>query len=359
MAKRDYYEVLGVKKDASEQDIKNAYRRLAKQYHPDRNKGDKSAEQRFKEISEAYEVVGSKDKRQQYDRFRAYGDMGGGGFQDLFSGARTAGKTTFTYDDLGDLGDLFARFFSRDIGFRQQHFGPEQGEDLYYKVRVPFDKAVEGGAMTVSVPADEPCSSCGGSGAKPGARAQACPSCGGRGTLQTAQGAFAFSRPCPQCLGHGRIATERCGACGGAGHAKRTRRLEVKLPRGVQDGHKLRLAGQGERGTGGGPNGDLFLEISVMAHDTFKRKGNDVYSDVLISMVQAALGTEVDAETLEGDVRVKVPPGTQPGSALRLRGQGIQAADGTKGDHYVVVNVEIPKNLTERQKELLRQFEKG
>jgi len=358
MAKQDYYEVLGVKKDASQEEIKKAYHRLAKRYHPDRNKGDKAAEQRFKEINEAYQTLSDKKKRAEYDQFRQFG--GAGSFADFFSQARGGGRTAqggFTYEDLGDIGDIFSRFFSQDFGFRsRRQQAPQRGEDVYLKVRVPFDRAISGGKMTVRVPQEENCTACRDSGARPGTARQACPACGGRGTLQTMQGGFAFSRPCPQCLGRGEIPASPCPQCLGRGRIKKTRKVAVKLPRGAHEGQKIRLAGLGEEGIGGGPRGDLYLEIMILPDEEFTRKGNDIYSEVTVDFVDAILGTTVDIDSLNGGVALKIPPGTQPGASLRLKGCGVQTDGGKVGDHYVTVKVALPKKLSKRERELVEEL---
>lgn len=360
MAKQDYYDVLGVKKDAADAEIKRAYHRLAKRYHPDRTKGDKAAEERFKEINEAYQTLSDKKKRTQYDQFRQFGGgFGGGSFADFFSQARGGGgrAQTFSYEDMGGLGDMFSRFFSQDFGFRsRRQEAPQRGQDIYFKVRVPFDRAVSGGKMTISAPQEQSCSACGGSGARPGTAKQACPACRGTGTVQAMQGAFAFSRPCPQCLGRGEIPASPCPQCTGKGRVKKTRKIEVKLPRGASEGQKIRLAGQGEEGIAGGPRGDLYLEVAILPDEAFERKGNDIHSEATVDFADAILGTEVDVETLEGEVALKVPPGTQPGASLRLKGRGVQAADGAVGDHYVTVKVALPKKLNKRQRELVEEL---
>ena len=360
MPGKDYYEILGVKRDASGDEIKKAFRRLARKYHPDRNKGDKNAEARFKEINEAHNVLINKDKRAQYDRFgeaRARGFTGSGFWDESVRGRGGAEGSTFSWEDIGDLGNIFSQFFRRESPFgTRRGVEPRRGEDIEVAVEVPFDLAVRGGRMKISVPGVFTCKSCGGSGAEPGTKSEPCPVCGGSGNTQTLQGAFAFSRPCPRCYGRGQVITTPCRTCGGSGQKQAARRYQVKIPRGVQDGQKIRLAGQGHPGTAGAASGDLLVEVHVQEHVEFERKGNDVYGEATINMVQAVLGTQVRVHTVGGDVRLRVPPGTQSGDRLRLRGRGVTSADGRTGDHYVAIRVSIPRNLTEEQKELLKKF---
>jgi len=363
MAGKDYYDILGVKRDAGEEEIKRAFRRLAKKHHPDRNKGDKDAERRFKEINEAYSVLSNSKKRAQYDQFgkaRAQG-FTGEGFWDAFRSAREgqpSGAERTEWGDAGGLGDIFSQFFRREspYGARTWRSGPTRGEDTEIGIHIPFETAVHGGTISVTVPSTFACSQCGGTGAQPGSRTTTCPTCRGTGSTQAAQGAFAFSRPCPRCFGRGEVITTPCSQCGGSGQSQQTRRFNIHIPRGIQSGQQIRLAGQGQPGREGGPNGDLLVQVDVEPHAEFKRKGNDIHSDATINVVQAMLGTRLQVNTLSGAASVRVPPGTQPESTLRLRGKGIAAADGTTGDHYVTVHVTVPKNLSESQKQALREF---
>jgi len=377
MAEKDYYSILGVSENATEAEIKKTFRGLAKKYHPDANRGDKDAEKRFKEISEAYEVLSDKEKRAQYDelrRARATGFGGPGGFDfSQFRGRRggagtrrgggaPGGGQTFTFEDLGDLGDIFSDMFSREPRYSAgagRTYRPQKGEDLVYSIDIPFDVAAKGGKTSVTIPRAETCPRCGGSGAEPGSQPQPCPTCGGSGTVSSFQGAFGFSRPCPQCLGRGTINPNPCRVCQGRGTTQQTHTVTVKIPRGVKDGAKIRLAGQGEAGIAGGPAGDLYLLVHVMPHAEFERKGNDIYTTAGIDMTEAALGTKVPVHTLEGDVTLTIPPGTQPGAKMRLRGRGIKTASGETGDHYVVVNVRVPKTLSAEQRRLLEQLAKA
>ena len=363
MPGKDYYEILGVKRDASSDEIKKAFRRLARKYHPDRNKGDKNAEARFKEVNEAHNVLIDKDKRAQYDRFgeaRARGFTGSGFWDESERDGGGAGARTFSWEEIGGLGDIFSQFFRRESPFGARRSAePRRGEDIEVASEVPFDLAVRGGRMKISVPGVFMCKRCGGSGAEPGTKLETCPVCDGTGNTQAVQGAFAFSRPCPRCYGRGRIITTPCRTCGGSGQEQAARRYQVKIPRGVRDGQKIRLAGQGHPGAAGGPGGDLLVEVHVQKHAEFERRGNDVYGEATINVVQAMLGTEVRVHTVRGDVTLRVPPGTQSGEQLRLRGRGVASADGRTGDHYVAIRVSIPRSLTEEQKELLRKFDQA
>jgi molecular chaperone DnaJ len=363
MAGKDYYELLGVKRDASAKEIKKAFRQLAMKHHPDRNKGDKDAERRFKEINEAYNVLSDPKKRTQYDRFGEARERGfaGGDFWEAFSRGRGRHKgESFSWSDAGGLGDILSQFFRREspFGERTARTGSMRGEDIETTVQVPFDVAVKGGRMTLRIPGVHACAKCSGSGAKPGTKPRTCPSCRGTGMVQTQQGAFAVSRPCPQCFGRGTVIATPCPECRGAGQSETTRKYQVKIPRGVREGQRIRLAGQGQAGRNGGAAGDLYVTVHVAAHTDFTRRGNDVYGEVAVSMVQAALGTRVRVNTVQGEADVNVPPGTQPGDRLRLRGRGIASADGAKGDHYAIVRVVVPRKLSEEQKRLLREFEK-
>jgi molecular chaperone DnaJ len=363
MAGKDYYEVLGVKRDAGEDEIKKAFRRLAKKYHPDRNKGDKDSERRFKEANEAYNVLSNSKKRAQYDQFgkaRAQG-FTGEGFWDAFRSARggkAPGAERMEWGDAGGMGDIFSQFFRREspYGARTWRSGPTRGEDTEVSLRVSFETAAHGGKVSVTVPSVFACTQCGGSGAQPGSKTITCPTCQGTGNTQTAQGAFAFSRPCPQCFGRGEVITTPCSRCGGSGQAQQTKRFNINIPRGIQSGRHIRLAGQGQPGREGGPNGDLLIQVEVEPHAEFKRKGNDIHSEATVNVAQAVLGARLQVNTLSGVVSVRVPHGTQPESTLRLRGKGITSPDGRTGDHYVTIHVALPKNLSDSQKEKLKEF---
>lgn len=368
MAGNDYYEILGVKRDAGEEDIKKAFRRLAKKFHPDRNKGNKDSERRFKEINEAYNVLYDSKKRAQYDQFgkaRAQG-FTGEGFWDAFRSAKGRKQPDSErmewgnggMGDAGGIGDIFSQFFRREspYGARTWRSGPTRGEDAEVSIRVPFETAVHGGKVSVAVPSVFACSQCGGSGAQPGSRTSTCPTCHGTGNTQTVQGAFAFSRPCPQCFGRGEVITTPCSVCGGSGQVQQTRRFNITVPKGIESGQHIRLAGQGQPGREGAPNGDLLVMVEVEPHAEFERKGNDIHSEVTINIAQAVLGAKLEVNTLSGTVALRIPAGTQPGNTLRLRGKGMTSADGRTGDHYVKVNVVIPKNLSDSQKEKMKEF---
>jgi len=364
MPQKDYYKILEVDRDASKEDIRRAYRRLAKQYHPDRNKGNPEAEARFKDISEAYSVLSDDKKRRQYDLMGQAGAAGvGGDFWETIIGAAGRGggrrTRTVTYEDLGDWGDLFSQFFQRDIGADETRWSATRSappENVIRRVRLPFGLAAKGGRIKVAVPIENPCPSCDGTGAARDGGTRACPTCGGNGMVQTAMGGFAVSRPCPQCFGRGRILEMPCSDCRGSGRRKRSRTFMVTIPPGVHDGQRIRLRGQGSQAQPGGPRGDVIVEVHIADDPRFRREGNDVFSEATVNLVQATLGTKITVETLQGKVAVRVPPGTSSGRKLRLKGKGIVGPDGRVGDHYVVIRVTTPTKLTEEQKRLLEQF---
>lgn len=369
MPEKDYYKILGVSPDASRDEIHKAYRELAKEYHPDRNEGSTAAQEKFKQISEAYRVLSNPEKRQKYDRLRQAHRQGGSGFdfEDLFGGGagqqggkRTAGGGGFDFGGMGGgLGDLFSNIFGSGQGAGTRYSSPQRGHDVHSRVTIPFEKAARGGKVSVRVPRQAECERCGGTGAAPGSDVDICPQCGGRGRLSTGAGGFSRSQPCPQCFGRGKIIQNPCAVCHGDGNVEAEGTVEVNVPPGIEDGKKLRLRGMGEPGTAGGEDGDLILEVKVQSHPTFRREGLDIYSRVKVDMTDAVLGTEVDAETMDGTVRLKVPPGTQPGQKLRLKDRGLKDPQGRKGDHYVEVEVRVPRNITERQRELLEQFKRS
>jgi len=354
----DYYQALGVDKRATKDQINQAFRKLAKKYHPDRNPGDKAAEKRFKDISVAHDVLSDDEKRRQYDQLREARARGfaTGDFSDFSEFLRSAGARAGRggRGATADFSDIFSSFFGDAA--RARAAGPQRGEDVLQRIEVPFETAVHGGTATVRVRRAERCPTCGGSGARPGTAPTACPSCRGTGTVQNAQGVFSFSRPCPDCLGRGRRITSPCASCAGHGRVLRERDLSVKIPAGVQDGARIRLTGEGEPGAGGGPSGDRYLEIHVLAHSVFERDGHDIYSDLNLNIVQATLGTTVAVRTLGGTVRLQIPPGTSSGARLRLRGKGAPTPGGGHGDHYVRVRIVAPKGLPPQQAELLRRF---
>ncbi len=345
-AKRDYYEVLGVARDADGQQIKSAYRKLAVQYHPDKNAGDKSAEEKFKEAAEAYAVLTDPDKRARYDRFGHQGVGGAGGFDPtIFAGFE---------DIFGNLGDLFGFGGSRGGGRR-----PTRGADLRYDLKLEFEEAAFGTAKTLTIPRLERCEECRGSGSAGGTAPKTCSACGGRGQVRYSQGFFTVARTCPQCSGEGVVITDPCPQCRGEGQVERRHDIEVKIPAGVETGSRLRLAGEGEHGRFGGPPGDLYVVLAVKQHARFQREGGDVFSELELTYAQAVLGATVETQTLHGAERIEVPPGTQPGHQFRLKGKGIQRLDRAgKGDHVVRARLLVPRprDLSAEQVDLLRQL---
>ncbi|NIN01102.1 MAG: molecular chaperone DnaJ [candidate division Zixibacteria bacterium] len=365
MAQKDYYEILGVSEKASDEEIKKAYRRLAKKYHPDANPNNKMAEGKFKEISEAHEILSNPQKRKQYDQLRQMGQgrftgfEGFRGFEDVFSRRGGQGRT-FTFQDLGgfgDLGDLFSNIFDMGETTRRQRWGPQKGTDLYAEVEIPFDLAISGGKTPIQLKKEEACPVCGGTGAKPGTALSTCPECGGSGMVSFSQGGFAVSRPCPRCLGRGKTITAPCPQCGGRGQTFAERKILINIPAGISHGVQLRLRGQGQPGIAGGPPGDLIVRVNVGRHRFFERRGTDVHCKVPINVAQATLGSKIRVRTLDGKVDIKIPPGTQSGTKFRLRGKGVEV-NGSRGDQYVEVLVEIPKTMNERQKKLMEEFAK-
>lgn len=342
--KRDYYEVLGIGKDASAEEIKKSYRTLARQYHPDVNKAA-DAEEKFKEVKEAYDVLSDEGKRSTYDRFGHVDPnqgMGGGGGAD-FSG----------------FGDIFDMFFGG--GGRRDPNAPQRGNDLQYTMTVEFKEAVFGKETEITIPRTETCDPCHGTGAKPGTRPETCSVCRGTGQQEVVQntpfGRMVNRRACTNCGGTGKIIKEKCGTCHGAGKVKRQRRIKVNIPAGVDDGAQIRMSGEGEGGLRGGPSGDLYIVIRVKSHEFFEREGDDIYCEVPLTFVQAALGDEIEIPTLTEKVKLKVPAGTQTGTYFRLKGKGVPKLRGYgQGDQHVKVTIVTPTKLTEDQKDLLRQF---
>lgn len=344
MAKRDYYEVLGVHKNASDVEIKKAFRKLAVQYHPDKNPGNKEAENKFKEVNEAYEVLSDAQKRATYDQFgHTMGAEGFGGFRDSGFGG-----------GFGDIfEDIFGDFFGGGGAGARRGRG-QRGSDLRYNMDITFKEAAFGKETTINVPSSEECSTCSGSG---GNRTN-CDHCGGTGQVRMQQGFFTVSRTCTRCGGMGSVVTDPCKKCKGRGRIETTKSLSIKIPPGVESGMRLRLTGEGEPGSHGGPAGDLYVVINVEPHPFFVREGNEIICEVPISFSQAALGDEIEVPTLNGKVKMKVPGGSQPGKILRLKGKGFPDARGYgRGDQHVVLKVEIPTRLSDRQKELLREFD--
>ena len=365
MAKRDYYETLGVDKGASEQDLKSAFRKLAKEHHPDKNPGDTGAEQKFKELNEAYEALKDPQKRAAYDRF------GHAAFDGAMGNRGGQGGAGFGPDFASSMSDIFDDLFGEFMGGRRGagqaagqggrgRGGRERGADLRYNLEVTLQEAFAGKTAQLRVPSSVGCEVCSGTGAKPGTKPKTCPTCGGAGKVRASQGFFTIERTCPSCQGRGETIDDPCGSCSGAGRVTKERTLSVNIPAGVEDGTRIRLAGEGEAGLRGGPTGDLYIFLSIKPHEFFQRDGSDVFCKVPISMTTAALGGQVDVPTLEGaTTRVKIPEGTESGKQFRLKGKGMPVLRSkVTGDLFIQVEVETPKNLTSRQRQLLEDFEK-
>jgi molecular chaperone DnaJ len=350
MSKRDYYEVLGVARGASEAEMKSAFRKLAMQHHPDKNPGDAQAELKFKELNEAYQILSDPDRRAQYDRFGHQAFQNGGG----------GGGPGFGGDFTDVMSDIFESFFGETRGSRGGSTGPGRGSDLRYNLEITLEEAYNGKAATISVPTAMSCEACTGTGAKPGSKARTCPTCGGAGRVRASQGFFSIERTCPNCGGRGEVIDDPCRSCNGAGRVMRERSLSVNVPAGVEDGTRIRLAGEGEGGLRGGPPGDLYIFMAVKPHGIFQRDGADLFCRVPLGMTAAALGGEVEVPGLDGTrSKVTIPPGTQTGKQFRLKGKGMSVLRARElGDLYIQVAVETPQNLTRRQKELLQEFEK-
>lgn len=351
--KRDYYEVLGIDKNATDEDIKRAYRKKAKECHPDLHPNDKEAEARFKELNEANEVLSDPDKRARYDQFGFGGpDMGGGAGGNPFGGMDFSG--------MGGMGDIFDQLFNGGMGGSAQarRNAPRQGNDVRYELRLTFEEAAKGCHKSVEFYRYENCTTCGGSGAKPGTQPQTCSMCKGTGQIRQSGGWMTTVRTCPACGGTGKVIKDKCSSCGGSGRVRMRRTLELDVPAGVDDNIVLSKRGQGEPGANGGPNGDLLIQITVKPHKLFRREGTNLRLEVPISFTQAALGAEIDVPTLDGSVKYTIPEGTQTDTEFRIRGKGIQQlGSNNKGDLIFKVRVETPRRLTEKQRELLRQFD--
>jgi molecular chaperone DnaJ len=359
---RDYYQVLGVPKNATHAEIKKAYRKLAQKHHPDANPGNKEAEERFKEISAAYDVVGDEEKRTRYDQVRdmaasgSGGGMPGGGFPG--GGFPGGGRVRFeNLGDVGDLGDLFGGLFGGGRRGRSRSRAM-RGADLETDVTVSFDEAMVGSTVPVRIQGPAPCSTCGGTGAAPGSVPVTCPQCGGSGEISVNQGFFQMEQPCPRCNGTGRAVENACPTCRGTGSERRIRSFQVRVPRGVRDGARIKLAGRGEPGPAGAPAGDLFVRVHVRAHPFFGRKGSDITFDVPVTYAEAALGANIQVPTLDGPVTMKVPSGTPSGKTFRIKGKGAPRKSG-RGDLLVTVNVEVPAKLSKDEREILRQLKEA
>jgi molecular chaperone DnaJ len=346
--KREFYEVLGVNRDASEEDIKKSYRKLAMKHHPDRNPGNKEAEEKFKEAKEAYEVLSEAEKRRAYD---AYGHAG----VNPQMGGMNAGEAAGFGGFAEAFGDIFSDIFGGQGRGRSSVY---RGADLRYNLELPLEQAARGAETKIRIPTLETCETCHGSGAKPGTTPKQCETCHGAGTVRLSQGFFSIQQTCPTCHGNGKMVADPCATCRGAGRVKKHKTLSVKIPAGVDEGDRIRLSGEGEAGVNGGPPGDLYVVIHLKEHSVFQRDGDDLHCEMPISFSQAALGGEIEIPTLDGSARIKVPPETQSGQTFRLRGKGIKGVRATyPGDLLCEVVVETPVRLTERQKELLRELD--
>jgi molecular chaperone DnaJ len=346
--KRDYYEILSVTRTASEQEIKSAYRKLAMQYHPDRNPGNHEAEEKFKECSEAYSVLIDAEKRERYDQFGHAGVNGGGG----------VGFDPSNFQDFGDIfGDIFSDFFGVNVGGGRGRGRVQRGGDARADLTLTFEEAAAGKKTQVKVRRYESCETCHGTGAAAGKGPSVCSMCGGRGQVRYQQGFFSISRPCPTCQGAGRVISDPCTKCKGEGRAMREKTLDVSVPAGVEDGTRIRYQEQGDAGPQGAPPGDLYVVLHVKPHAFFEREGKDLFCSVPISFSQAALGTEIVIPTLDGEHKLKVPEGTQTGTTFRIRGKGVAAVQSSgKGDLFVKVRVQTPAKLNKKQRELLEQL---
>ena len=354
--KRDYYEVLGVSRGASEDETKKAYKKMARKYHPDLNPGDKTAEEKFKEVNEAYEVLSDADKKARYDQYGHAGvdpNFGAGGFGGGFDGSF----------DFGDLGDIFGSFFGGGFGGgrRTNPNAPQRGESIRMSIAISFEEAAFGCEKAVTVERYETCDTCHGNGCAPGTSPEVCPDCHGTGTVQvrrqTPMGVFATSSPCPKCGGKGRIIHQPCKDCRGSGMVRKKKTIQASIPAGIDNGQTISIRGQGNAGKNGGPAGDLLITITVRPHELFRREGTSVLCEAPITFTQAVLGAELEIPTIDGKVKYTLPEGTQSGTTFRLKGKGIPSINGRgRGDQYVTVYIETPKNLNKEQKEALKKF---
>src|SRR6266567_2804128 len=356
MAKRDYYTTLGLSRDATEEDIKKSYRKLAMKHHPDRNPDDKGSEEKFKEAKEAYEVLTDARKRQAYDQFGHAGVDPSAGFG--AAGARGSGGAEGFGGFADAFGDIFGEIFGGQGGGRGRGNGVYRGADLRYNLELSLEEAARGTEAKIRIPALEQCATCHGSGAKPGTQPKTCPTCNGQGQVRVSQGFFSIQQTCPQCHGSGKIIPEPCATCGGAGRIRRHKTLSVKIPAGVDQDDRIRLSGEGEAGINGGPTGDLYVVVNLKPHAVFQRENNDLHCEMPIGFTIAALGGEIEIPTLDGHAKLRIPSETQTGQVFRLKGKGIKGVrSATHGDLYCHVSIETPVKLTFRQKEILREFE--
>jgi molecular chaperone DnaJ len=359
--KRDYYEVLGIQKGCSEDELKKAYRRMAKKYHPDLNPGDKEAEEKFKEVNEAYEILSDPQKRQRYDQF------GFAGVDPSYGGGAGGAGGFGGFSDMGDLGSIFEDFFGGGFGGSRRSANPNaprRGSDIHVQVSISFMEACKGATKKISVTRTDACKECGGTGAENGTAMKTCPTCGGSGRVRVQQrtpfGVMATERACDACGGSGRVIEKTCSKCGGRGTTSTTATLEVDIPAGIDDGQTMSLRGKGNAGANGGPAGDLLVTVSVASDPTFRREGYDIRCEIPISFYQAVNGDELTVPTIDGTVAYTLPEGTQPGAVFRLRGKGVQRLNSRgRGDQYVTIVVEVPKGLTREQKAKLREFEES
>jgi molecular chaperone DnaJ len=353
VSKRDYYEILGISRSASDNEIKSAYRKLALKYHPDRNPGDHAAEDKFKEAAEAYAILADAEKRRLYDRFGHAGVSSAAG-----AGAGFDPSVFTGFEDiLGGLGDIFG--FGDLFGGARRRGGPQRGADLRYDLEIGFEEAANGTETTIQIPRQESCETCNGSGAAAGSTPAVCPQCRGQGQVRFQQGFFTVARTCPQCRGAGRIITKPCQSCRGTGRISKERKITVKIPAGIASGQQLRLQGEGEGGNAGGPPGHLYVVVHVQEHEFFRRDGVNLFCEIPVNFTTVALGGEVQVPTLDGDETVKIPESTATGTTLRLRGKGLPDVSGRgRGDLFVTVQVQTPKKLTRDQRHLLEQLEK-
>ncbi|WP_251861861.1 molecular chaperone DnaJ [Clostridium sp. Marseille-Q2269] len=355
MPSKDYYALLGVDKGSSPEDIKKAFRKLAIKYHPDKNKGNKEAEEKFKEINEAYQVLSDPQKKAQYDQFGTTDFNGAGGFD-------SSGFGGFDFSDMGGFGDIFDSFFGGGFssGGRRKN-APQRGADIETAINLTFEEAVFGVEKEISVNKNEKCDTCSGTGAKPGTSPKTCDKCGGSGRIRiqknTILGSMVTETSCDKCGGSGKVIENPCHKCHGKGKIRKNKKIKVNIPAGVDTGNVIPLRGQGEPGNNGGPTGDLYINIRVASHPTFKRKGFDIYIENHISFAQAALGVEIKVPTVDGEVKYEVPAGTQPGTVFRLKGKGVPKINSTaRGNQYVTIIVDIPKRLNNKQKEALAMY---
>ncbi|MGA1792276.1 MAG: molecular chaperone DnaJ [bacterium] len=354
MNQRDYYQVLGVPESANTAEIKRAYRSLAKKYHPDRTRGDKVAEEKFKLINEAYEILKDDQKRSEYDRMKkaeeAFARSGFRQQENHFDPSAYQGQS---YEDLGSF---FNNLFNQK-GYTRRYPGQntDLGQDLIFEIQIPFDMAIHGGKMAINIPRERTCPQCKGTGARPGTPLNDCPQCQGQGFIQDSAGQFNMNRICPVCKGRGKVPQTLCSHCNGSGTERKTDRLNIRVPAGIEEGAKIRLPGQGADGPGGKKRGDLFLLVHILPHPQFSRMGKDIYTRESIDAFQAILGGYKKVKTIHGPAKLKIPKGVQPGIKLKLKGQGIKGSDGKKGDHYVEINITIPQDLTPEQRQIIKE----